>query len=65
MLRATFGFTDAQGEDVREMAVFFYTQARPECPPASATAPPDIARSGQIYTLERRTAVYRMEPPAR
>ena len=60
MLRATFGFTDAQGEDVREMAVFFGTQARPEVPAGQRwLLPPDIAHPGQIYTLERRTAVYR------
>ena len=60
MLRATFGFTDAQGEDVREMAVFFGTQAQPEVPAGQRwLLPPDIAHPGQIYTLERRTAVYR------
>lgn len=60
LLRATFGFTDAEGENVREMGVFFGTQLKAEVPAGTRwVLPAQLDNPGEIYTLERRTAVYR------
>ncbi len=57
LLRCTFGFTDAQGETVREMGVFFGTVAKPGVPEGQRLLlPGDIAQAGEIYTLEHRVA---------
>lgn len=60
LLRATFGFTDAQGDTVREMGVFFGSQLKPEVPAGTRWVLPEQLQSpGEIYTLERRAGVPR------
>lgn len=60
LLRATFGYTDGEGEYLREMGVFFGTQLLPDVPPGTRwVQPAQLASAGEIYTLERRTAGYR------
>jgi hypothetical protein len=56
-LRCTFGFTDAQGETLREMGVFFGTTNEAHVPIGQRyLLPADIAEPGKLYTLERRAA---------
>ena len=60
MVRATFGFTDGQGDTVREMGVFFGTQVDAAVPVGQRWVTADqVTNAGELYTLERRTAVHR------
>ncbi|MCL1962465.1 MAG: hypothetical protein FWG56_12005 [Desulfovibrionaceae bacterium] len=60
LLRATFGFTDAEGEDVREFGVFIDSVIDPAVPPGQRWAlAAQVLDGGWLYTLERRPANYR------
>jgi len=60
LLRATFGFADAQGQTVREVGVFFDTELAASVPPGQRwVLAADVVKKGDLYTLERRPAEYR------
>jgi len=60
LLRATFGFGDAEGEQVREFGVFLDSRIDPAVPPGQRwVLAADVLDPGWLYTLERRTANYR------
>jgi hypothetical protein len=59
-LRATFGFTDAQGETVREVAVFLDSRIADTVPEGQRwVLAADVTDPGDLYTLERRHAEFR------
>ena len=60
LLRATFGFADAQGETVREVGVFLDSEISPAAPPGQRwVLAADVLAAGDLYTLERRHGEFR------
>ena len=59
-VRAAFGFEEAQGESVRECAVFFGTVAAAGVPAGQRYLTPDqLANTGDIWSLEYRARMVR------
>lgn len=60
LIRTTFAYGEAVDQPIREMGVFMGTEINADVPPGQYYVEPgQLAKPGELYTLERRNAVVR------